>query len=120
MISKIYIKNFRSIKEITLETSNLSALIWPNSNWKTNILKAIDIVLGETYPTERAFSRDDFFNRKSDETITIKIEFSTSIGNFKLTSKSTNSKCNVDILALKLVHTKNESICFDTNYCNLQ
>ena len=49
MIKKIYIKNFRSIKEITLEPSNLSALIGPNSSGKTNILKAIDLVLREVY-----------------------------------------------------------------------
>jgi len=57
-VQKITIKNYRSIKELTLEPKNLCALIGPNSVGKTNVLKALDILLGETYPTERAFKKE--------------------------------------------------------------
>lgn len=46
MIKQIQIKNFRSIKDLTIEPQNLCALIGSNSAGKTNVLKAIDMVLG--------------------------------------------------------------------------
>jgi putative ATP-dependent endonuclease of the OLD family len=55
MIKKLYIENFRSIEKMTLLPSHLSAIVGPNSVGKTNILKALEILLGESYPTERAF-----------------------------------------------------------------
>ena len=77
MIKKIYIKNFRSIKEITLDPSNLSALIGPNSSGKTNILKAIDLVLGEGWTTKAKVARELFNN--PNEQIEIEIKFSNPV-----------------------------------------
>ncbi|NJL96502.1 AAA family ATPase [Candidatus Gracilibacteria bacterium] len=54
-IKNIKIKNFKSIKNIDFDPSELCALVGANSSGKSNILKAINILLGETYPTERAF-----------------------------------------------------------------
>ena len=71
MIKKIYIKNFRSIKEITLELSNLSALIGPNSSGKTNVLKAIDLVLGEGWTTKAKVARELFNDPKDNIEIEI-------------------------------------------------
>ena len=42
MISYLYIKNFRSIKELEIFPEHLCALLGPNSVGKTNILKALD------------------------------------------------------------------------------
>lgn len=113
-IQRVYIKNFRSIKELDLEVNDLTALIGPNSSGKTNILKAIDLVLGERYPTERIFSKDDFFNRNSNDWITIHIYFSESIGNFRLTSKESKTKKSVNVCSLQLIHTKCEEASFNT------
>lgn len=77
MINRIYIKNFRSIKEITIEPKNLCALIGPNSCGKTNILKAIDLVLGEGWTTKAKVARQLF--NDSAQPIIIEISFDTPI-----------------------------------------
>lgn len=70
MISLISIKNFRSIVDLSIEPSNLTALIGPNSTGKTNILKAIDLVLGEGWTTKAKVARELF----NDATKPIEIE----------------------------------------------
>jgi len=77
MISRIYIKNFRSIKELTLNPNNLAALIGPNSCGKTNILKAIDLVLGEGWTTKAKVARELFNN--PNQNIEIEISFTDPI-----------------------------------------
>lgn len=77
MISQIYIKNFRSIKEITLEPTNLTALIGPNGSGKTNILTAINLVLGEGWTTKAKVARELF--NDSDKPIVIEISFRSPI-----------------------------------------
>lgn len=76
MIKSIYIENFRSIKEISLDVNNLSALIGPNSSGKTNILKAIDLVLGEKWAISNV-SRELF--NDPDSPIVIEITFVTPV-----------------------------------------
>lgn len=73
MIKEIYIENFRSIQELTIQPNNLTALIGPNSTGKTNILKAIDLVLGEGWTTKAKVARELFNDPQKD--IVIKIEF---------------------------------------------
>ncbi len=70
MINYIYIKNFRSIKELELFPESLSALIGPNSVGKTNVLKALDLILGEGWATKAKVARELF----NDPTKPIEIE----------------------------------------------
>lgn len=77
MISSIYIKNFKSIKELEIFPKNLSALVGPNSTGKTNILKAIDLVLGEGWTTKAKVARELFYNPA--ESIQIEITFKTPV-----------------------------------------
>jgi predicted ATP-dependent endonuclease of OLD family len=77
MISSIYIKNFRSIKELEIFPKNLAALIGPNSTGKTTILKAIDLVLGEGWTTKAKVARE-LFNDPS-QNIEIEITFRTPV-----------------------------------------
>ncbi len=115
-IKSLTIKNYRSIKSLTLEPTNLCALIGPNSVGKTNILKALDILLGETYPTERAFKNEDFFNGDVNQTISIQVDFVESLGNFKLTNKESRQKENCQPISLKFTHTKNINEYFRTQF----
>lgn len=116
MISKIHIKNFRSIKDLIIEPKNLCGLVGMNSAGKTNILKALNILLGETYPTERSFSKDDFYNRCYEEEIFIQIWFEEPLEKCKLTSKENNNKeyCFPDSFIFK--HTKKESASISTEF----
>lgn len=77
MISSIYIKNFRSIKELEIFPKNLSALLGPNSTGKTNVLKAIDLVLGEGWTTKAKVARE-LFNDPS-QSIEIEITFKSPV-----------------------------------------
>ena len=75
MINSIYIKNFRSIKELEIFPENLCTLPGPNSVGKTNILKAIDLVLGEGWATKAKVARELF--NDPQQPIEIEIKFKT-------------------------------------------
>jgi AAA15 family ATPase/GTPase len=61
-IKRIYIKNFRSIKELEILPNDLNAIIGPNGSGKTNILKAIDLVIGEGWTTKAKVARELFYD----------------------------------------------------------
>lgn len=78
MITKIRIENFRSIKKLEFEPNNLCALIGRNNAGKSNILSAIDLLLGEKWPANR-ISEDDIYNHDKSLNMRIQIFFSESI-----------------------------------------
>ncbi len=78
-ISKITIENFRSIKRLEFEPSHLCALIGSNSAGKTNVLLAIQRVLGKEWANARDFSEDDVYGRDPSLDISISITFDTPI-----------------------------------------
>jgi len=65
-IEQIEIVNFRSIQELVILPKKLNAIIGKNSSGKTNILKAIDLVLGEGWTTKAKIARE-LFNDVSKE-----------------------------------------------------
>lgn len=77
-INRIHIENFKSIKELDFEPTMLTALIGRNNVGKSNILSAIDLFLGEKWPTY-AIREKDIYNH--DETLTgiIELYFDESI-----------------------------------------
>lgn len=120
MIKRIQIQNFRSIKELIIDTPNLCGLVGSNSTGKTNVLKAINILLGDSYPTDRAFTKEDFHNRDTSAPIVIRIDFVTPLASVYLTSKrGGKSACRCS--SMLLVHINNEGnsstafTCFDEN-----
>lgn len=79
MIGKLIIENYRSIEKLEVELSMLNALIGPNSSGKTNILKALDLVVGTTYPSVRSFDESDFYLHDTSRKILIEVRFQNSI-----------------------------------------
>lgn len=75
MIKKLIIENYRSIERLEVELSSLNALIGPNSSGKTNILRALDLVVGATYPSVRSFDESDFYLYDTSRTILIEVRF---------------------------------------------
>jgi len=50
-LSKVFIKNYRSIKELEVSfKKGKNVIVGRNNSGKSNIVKAIDIVLGERSP----------------------------------------------------------------------
>jgi predicted ATP-dependent endonuclease of OLD family len=84
-ISKLEIGNFRSIKHLTLEPKNLCAIIGPNSVGKTNILKAIDLVLGEGWTTKAKVARELFYDIR--EPVIIEIYFDSPVEYYYIDKK---------------------------------
>jgi len=79
MIEKLIIENYRSIERLEVKLSMLNALIGPNSSGKTNILKALDLIVGTTYPSPRSFDESDFYLHDTSRTILIEVRFQSPI-----------------------------------------
>jgi len=90
------IDNFRSIKHLEFEPTSLCALVGPNSVGKSTILKALDLVLGESWTSKAKVSREMF--NDINKPITIEVNFdkpvsydtsngTTSVNNIKLIMK---------------------------------
>lgn len=99
-ISKVSIKNFRSIKEISFEAKDLSLFIGNNGTGKTSIIEAINFALSPYFLSGR-IRHTDFYNG-SDDSIIIKIEFD-SVFTAKLPDGYTTQKveCNGVYLEIK-------------------
>lgn len=68
MINKITIKNFRSIKECTIDLQKYSLLVGANNVGKSNILKALQLFFSKEKPTV-----DDFCNFSNEKKINMSI-----------------------------------------------
>jgi AAA ATPase-like protein len=66
-VKGVRINNFRSLKSIDITLSpGLNVLVGKNNAGKSNIIRALDYVLGEKWPTYRDFEHKDFF-KESEE-----------------------------------------------------
>jgi putative ATP-dependent endonuclease of the OLD family len=74
-LSRLYIENYRSIEKIDLKFERgKNVIVGRNNSGKSNILKAIDLVLGEyspTYNKSENIVESDFFDNRTDEQIFI-------------------------------------------------
>lgn len=70
-IKRIHIENFRSIKRLDFKPTMLTALVGKNNSGKSNILRVIDLMLGERW-SPYAITEEDIYNH--DENLTAKIE----------------------------------------------
>ncbi len=50
MLNEIEIRNFRSIKELSFKPGVMNGLVGPNNVGKSNVLRAINVVLGPKWP----------------------------------------------------------------------
>ncbi|MBN2491311.1 MAG: AAA family ATPase [Planctomycetes bacterium] len=74
-MKRIHIENFRSIKRLDFEPGRYCVLIGENNSGKSNILRALNLALGEMWPTERSFSEEDFHNQDTSNDIVIQVFF---------------------------------------------
>jgi putative ATP-dependent endonuclease of OLD family len=76
-IKSLYLKNFRSFKDELIEfpKSDLCAFVGENNAGKSNILNALNLMLGEKYPMYYALADNDFYGWKRDKELRIKIDF---------------------------------------------
>lgn len=74
-ISRIQIENFRSIKSLDLEVPQVLSLVGPNNAGKSNILQAINKVLGGSWLSVNSFDETDVHAHDADSDISIRVSF---------------------------------------------
>ncbi len=72
---KLVIENYRSIEHLTLEPAGLCALVGENSVGKSNILRALDLLLGERWPLNVPLTPYDFYSKVTERPIKIVAHF---------------------------------------------
>ncbi|PVB61910.1 ATP-binding protein [Labrenzia sp. 011] len=70
-IKSIEIKNFRSIRDETIDCLGFNTFVGPNGSGKSTVLNALNVFFGEI----ASFSEDDFHNRDTSNPIIIKLTF---------------------------------------------
>ncbi|WP_462267747.1 ATP-dependent nuclease [Mucilaginibacter sp.] len=64
-ISKLFLKNFRSFKECTIEFSKgKNVIVGKNNCGKSNVVKALDMLIGEKFPTYLNITDNDFYTHE--------------------------------------------------------
>ena len=74
-ITRVLIENFRSIKRLEFYPTDICVLVGENNAGKTNILAALNLLLGETWPSRRVLEAFDYYNHDTSEAIHIEVEF---------------------------------------------
>jgi putative ATP-dependent endonuclease of OLD family len=66
-LTQLTIKNFRSINYLSIPfSSGKNVIVGKNNAGKSNIVKALNIVLGEKYPTYVDINEKDFFSLEDE------------------------------------------------------
>lgn len=73
------IENFRSIEYLQLHPTQLWALVGANSAGKSNVLSALELLHGKSYPTENSLNENHYFYRDRSRPIRIKTVFEESL-----------------------------------------
>jgi putative ATP-dependent endonuclease of the OLD family len=73
-ISRIKVQNFRSIQSVDFPLGNVCALIGPNNAGKSNILLALQHVLGRDWVSVTTFEEDDVYGRDGGRDIKIELD----------------------------------------------
>jgi putative ATP-dependent endonuclease of the OLD family len=95
MITTLLIRNFRSIRNANVTLGSMNALIGRNNAGKSNIMKALNLIVGDVYPSVRAFDEKDFFNYDKRNSILIQAQFDaplaadSRVAGFRLTFNGT-------------------------------
>lgn len=76
-IESLRISGYRSIHEleITLPSSGLCAIVGENNAGKSNLLRALDLLLGESHPVFRDYDEDAFFDHVTSSPFLIEARF---------------------------------------------
>lgn len=76
MLTRLTIKNYRSLENVDIPLESLTAFVGPNGSGKTSILQALNVVLGEFWPSLRSFRiPQDFIGFDSAREIEISVWF---------------------------------------------
>jgi len=64
-ISKLFAKNFRSLRQAVVRLENgKNVIVGKNNSGKSNIIKALELLVGEKHPSYATISQNDFYTYK--------------------------------------------------------
>ena len=72
-IKRVTVQNWRSIKDLDFQPAPITVLVGPNNAGKTNILSAINFLLGERYPMPANLDDRDFYDGDRRRPILIRL-----------------------------------------------
>jgi len=78
-VSRIRIDNFRSIKNMDMEVPQVCCLVGPNNAGKSNILLAIQRVLGRDWVSVSSFDEQDVYGHDQSTDVKIQLSFEPGI-----------------------------------------
>lgn len=75
-LTRLRVRNFRCLADVDMPLDSLTAFVGPNGSGKTSLLRALDLVLGEAWPSLRSFRiPQDFTEFDTSREIEIAVEF---------------------------------------------
>ncbi|MFH0829276.1 MAG: AAA family ATPase [Candidatus Kerfeldbacteria bacterium] len=83
-LSHVTIKGFRSLRNVDLDLPQVCALVGPNNSGKSNLLHAIQRVMGRDWVSASSFSEDDVYLRDSARDIEIVLTFDSPVSYGKI------------------------------------
>jgi len=96
-VSKLIVKGFRSLEDVKIDFhTRINILVGKNNAGKSNIIHALDLVLGEKWPTYRGIQEKDFYCNMSGITassILVAVQLSGSVNEELLNAE--NARCRV-------------------------
>jgi putative ATP-dependent endonuclease of OLD family len=96
VLKKLKVQNYRSINSAEIDLSAINALIGANNSGKSNLMKALNLLLGGTYPSVRSFDDRDFHQYNKTNPIVLQIMFDTPLA------------INVDVWGFRLTFDGND------------
>jgi predicted ATP-dependent endonuclease of OLD family len=82
-IERILIENYRSIRKAEIIPAEVCALVGENNAGKTNVLSALDFLLGEIYPTRNRVDISHYYFGDTSRPIRIEVEFAKNESNIR-------------------------------------
>jgi putative ATP-dependent endonuclease of the OLD family len=71
----VEIENFRSIEHASFSPAALCAIVGPDNSGKSNMLNALELLLGRSYPIEARLNENHYFYRDRRRDIRIRVVF---------------------------------------------
>lgn len=76
MLTRLVVKNFRCLEHVDVPLGPLVAFVGPNGVGKTTFLRAIELILGDTWPSLRSFRiPQDFTNFDASRELMVSVFF---------------------------------------------
>lgn len=118
-IKKIKIENFKSIeKEIISFNKGLNIIVGPNNAGKTNIMEAIDILLGDVYLPNFEPTTDHYFLGKEDQKISIEMTLAGDESDLKDIFSDQNHELKSQEVTIRFIYSKKNGGIFEVKINN--